>query len=125
LSVVGDNIKQRRESLGLSQVDLADAIGETKQTIWKYESGTVTNIPLPKVEAIAKALSCTPNELTGWDSQQPSKPLTPEQAKVEEQLSEIREILFSLPPELRTHVLAVVKGLVPPVQSQDDRGGSQ
>lgn len=66
MSVIGDKIKRLREEKGLSQVDLANLIGESKQTIWKYENGIVTNIPLPKVEAIAKALGCSPEFLTGW-----------------------------------------------------------
>lgn len=64
----GENIRARREALGISQVGLAEMIGETKQTIWKYESGTVTNIPLPKVEAIAKALHCSTEDITGWET---------------------------------------------------------
>lgn len=64
----GDNIRARREAIGMSQVELAEKIGESKQTVWKYESGTVTNIPLPKVEAIAKALHCSPEDITGWNT---------------------------------------------------------
>ena len=118
MSVVGDNIKKRREALGFSQVDLADAIGETKQTIWKYESGTVTNIPLPKVEAIAKALSCTPNELTGWEDD--LKVLAKETA----QHNEVIEAFDSLPPELRANALSLIKDLARLYKSPDDRGGS-
>ena len=67
----GENIKKRRLELGMSQVDLAEKIGETKQTIWKYESGRVTNIPLPKVSAIAKALNCSIEDITGWETKNP------------------------------------------------------
>ena len=67
MSSVGENIKRLRIAKGLSQVKLAAEIGETKQTLWKYESGTVTNIPLAKVEALAAALSCEPAELLGWE----------------------------------------------------------
>lgn len=67
MSSVGENIRKWRMAKGMSQVKLAKAIGETKQTVWKYESGTVTNIPLAKVEAIAEALSCEPAQLLGWE----------------------------------------------------------
>ena len=63
---VGENIRKYHMARGMSQVKLAEAIGETKQTLWKYESGTVTNIPLSKVEALAAALSCEPAQLLGW-----------------------------------------------------------
>ena len=52
----GERIKARREELGITQVALADMIGESKQTVYKYESGLVSNIPSDKVELIAKAL---------------------------------------------------------------------
>ena len=66
MSTYGENIRKRRDELGISQVQLAEAIGESKQTIYKYETGIVTNIPLPKVEAIAKALHCSTEYITGW-----------------------------------------------------------
>ena len=46
----GERIKQRRESLGISQVALADAIGEKKQTVYKYETDRITNIPIENIE---------------------------------------------------------------------------
>lgn len=71
MATYGENIKKRRLELGMTQVDLAEKIGETKQTIWKYESGRVTNIPLPKVSAIAKALNCSLEDITGWETKNP------------------------------------------------------
>ena len=56
----GERIKARREELGITQVALADMIGESKQTVYKYESGLVSNIPSDKVELIAKALGVQP-----------------------------------------------------------------
>ena len=50
----------RREQLGITQTALADMIGESKQTIYKYESGVVSNIPSDKIEAIANALDVSP-----------------------------------------------------------------
>ncbi|MDO4861711.1 MAG: helix-turn-helix transcriptional regulator [Eubacteriales bacterium] len=67
MSVAGDNIRALRLHRGLSQTDLAEAIGESKQTIYKYENGIITNIPLQKIEAIARVLRCTPESLVGWE----------------------------------------------------------
>ena len=69
MSVIGENIKNLRISKGMSQAALAEKIGETRQTLWKYESGTVTNIPVVKIEALAEALSCDPSELLGWEQE--------------------------------------------------------
>ena len=63
----GERIKARREELGITQVALADMIGESKQTVYKYESGLVSNIPSDKVELIAKALGVQPEWIMGWD----------------------------------------------------------
>lgn len=67
MSVAGDNIRKVRLDRGLALTQLADAVGESKQTIYKYETGVITNIPLSKIEAIAKVLNCTPESLVGWD----------------------------------------------------------
>jgi repressor LexA len=63
---VADRIKQRRESLSISQTALADMVNITKQQMYKYEKGIITNIPSDKIESIAKALNTTPAYLMGW-----------------------------------------------------------
>lgn len=62
----GKIIKRLREQKGFSQVELADKIGVSKQTLYKYEKGIVTNIPSDKIEALAKVLGTTPEVLMGW-----------------------------------------------------------
>lgn len=63
----GQRIKMRREQLGITQTALADMIGESKQTIYKYESGVVSNIPSDKIEAIANVLDVSPAWICGWE----------------------------------------------------------
>lgn len=71
----GERIKARREELGMTQTALADRIGESKQTVYKYESGLVSNIPSDKIELIARVLNTQPAYLMGWDvSEQPIPP---------------------------------------------------
>ena len=53
--------------MGLSQVELADKIGVSKQTLYKYENDIITNIPSDKIEAIAKVTGATPAEIMGWE----------------------------------------------------------
>lgn len=73
----GERIKARREQLGITQVALADMIGESKQTLYKYESGLVSNIPSDKIEAIAKALRVQPEWIMGWDVSGSPAPIPP------------------------------------------------
>lgn len=66
----GKRIKAAREAKGLSQEELGLACGVTKQTIYKYEKGIVTNIPLKVMEVLAGVLRVSPIYLAGWDDEQ-------------------------------------------------------
>ena len=68
-ATVGDRIRATRKREGISQTDLAQKMGVIKQTLYKYETGIVTNIPSEKIEAAAKALGVTPGYLMGWEDQ--------------------------------------------------------
>ena len=64
-----NQIRFFRKKRGLTQSQLAEAIGETRQTVYKYETGIVRSVPAHKLEKIAAVLSCTPAELAGWTAQ--------------------------------------------------------
>jgi transcriptional regulator with XRE-family HTH domain len=62
---VGERIKQRRLELGLSQDELAKKVGyKSRSSINKIELSR--DLPLKKVELMAKALDATPGYLMGW-----------------------------------------------------------
>ena len=63
---LADKLKNRRKELRLTQGDVAKKVGVAIQTIYKYENGIVTNIPLDRLELIAKALQISPAYLMGW-----------------------------------------------------------
>ena len=65
--MLNEKIKILRAQMGLSLEQLADAIGTSRQTVHRYETGVITNIPSEKVEAMAKALGTTPAQLMGWE----------------------------------------------------------
>ena len=60
----------------MSQVDMADKIGVSKQNLYKYERGLVTNIPSDKIELIGKLTGVSPAYLMGWDNTE-TEPLPP------------------------------------------------
>ena len=64
---IGKNIKNRRKELDLTQEDIAKRIGVSKQTVQKYESGVIANIPSDKIEMVAEILKTTPAKLMGWE----------------------------------------------------------
>ena len=63
---VGERIKKVRNKLGMSQVDFADKINVSKQTLYKYENNIITNIPFDKIEAAARLGNVSPAYLMGW-----------------------------------------------------------
>lgn len=67
---VGERIKQARELCDYSQIELANKINVSKQTLYKYENNIITNIPSSKIEEIAIACSVTPAYLMGWNENQ-------------------------------------------------------
>ena len=87
---IGERIKYLRNKLGLSQVDFADKIGVSKQTLYKYENNIITNIPSDKVEAIANLCKVSPSHLMGWDEDD-----------IDTQSSNIEEIPYYLNDDAR------------------------
>lgn len=61
----GKIIKQLRIENHMTQEELAAKLHTTKQTIYKYESGIVTNIPSNKIQAMAKIFGVSPVEIMG------------------------------------------------------------
>ena len=64
---IGEKIKYLREQAKISQTELAEKVNTTKQNIYKYEKGIITNIPSDRIELIANALNTTPAYLMGWE----------------------------------------------------------
>lgn len=65
---VGERIKALRDRLDISQVDFADKINVSKQTLYKYENNLITNIPSDKIEAVAKLANVSPAYIMGWEN---------------------------------------------------------
>ena len=96
----GDWIKKARLDAGYTLEEVAVAAKTTKQTIYKYETNVVTNIPMDKVVLIASFLKVTPQRLLGWDIEPHTPTITDEDIKLalwngehgmtDEQLEEIK-----------------------------------
>lgn len=66
---IHERIKLRRKSLKLSADDVAEAIGVSRATYYRYESEEVEKMPTSVLEPLARILRTTPAALLGWDSQ--------------------------------------------------------
>lgn len=106
----GSRIKQLREACGLSQVALADKIGVSKQTLYKYENDIITNIPSDKIEEIAIITGSDPSFIMGWEEQRvdfESYGLKPVRKKM---VPVIGEVACGLPAEAIEIPIDIVEG---------------
>ncbi len=67
---VGERIRKKRESIGISQTEFAKKVGVSKQTLYKYETNIITNIPCNTIENIANILNISPAILMGWENEE-------------------------------------------------------
>lgn len=74
---VGDRIRKVRLEQDVTQQELADYIGVSKQAVYKYENNIVTNIPTDKIDAIARRLKVSPAYLMGWEEKAPAEAKKP------------------------------------------------
>lgn len=53
--------------------EVGNRIGVSKQTLYKYEKGIITNIPSDRIEALAEFYGVTPAYLMGWEDEAEQK----------------------------------------------------
>ena len=99
-NLINKNIHELRTQQGLTLQELADKVGTSKQTIQRYESGEISNIPYNKIMKLASALNTTPSKLMGLDDLLPFK----------DEL-EIEVIYNALPTDAQDRLLAYAKKL--------------
>ena len=88
---IGKRIKKLRCEFGFTQEELASVANTTKQTIHKYETGIVSNIPASRIKAIADKLNTTPAYLMGWEEE--IEPNAEQKATAPELRAEIKELV--------------------------------
>ena len=98
MSIIGNRIRETRKNKGATQEDLAKAANTTKQTIYKYETGAITNIPSDKIESIAAFLGVSESYLMGWEPEMNFSIRVGDER-------ELIEIYRSLSPQKMDHLL--------------------
>lgn len=61
--IMGQRIHEKREAAGLSVEELADKIGVSRQTVYKWEKGIVKNIDRDYIGKMATLFRCDPEWL--------------------------------------------------------------
>ena len=96
---IGLKIKQKRKSLSLTQLELAEKVGLTESSISRYESGKIATMPTSTINKICKVLNIEPAELLG---------LTPENS-FEYDLKDILSSIDDLPLCIKKDLLDLLK----------------
>ena len=68
LTMATNRIRTLRKERGYTLDMLAAAIGTSKQTVQRYETGIIANIPTERITLMAKVLNVAPSELMGWSA---------------------------------------------------------
>lgn len=102
---IGERIRELRLSKGMTQEELGNKIGSIKQTINKYENGTITNIPTEKIEAMAKVFQVSEAYIMGWEEEE-----DPEVRELKEYMHKNPEIkvLFSTAKDVKPEDIRLV-----------------
>lgn len=89
LSSIAFRLKSRREELRLSLEALANKTGLSRSTLQRYETGSIANIPLDKLEILSKGLDLSVTEFLGLnDNVYDDSPIIRTVARNMKQLSE-------------------------------------
>lgn len=107
---IGEIIKNRRKQLGMSAEQIADIIGTSPATIYRYESNYITKMGIDKLTPIAKALRVSEAYLMGWTSDpnwRPDSDLSPSSSSaLEPELTEQQEEFIKLSNNLSEEQVA-------------------
>ena len=74
--MIGSNIQSRRKMVGLTQEQLAERLGVSRQTVTKWETGDSTP-DLANAGALAEALDVSLDALVGYDPHGTMLPMPP------------------------------------------------
>lgn len=67
MSETGEQMKKRRKQLNMSADELAEKLGVSRSTIFRYEKGDIDKVPAEYIKVLAKALNTSPGYLMGWE----------------------------------------------------------
>lgn len=64
---IGERMRDRRKQLGFSAEYIAENLGCSPATIYRYENGYIEKMPIDSIAPIASILGVTPAFLMGWE----------------------------------------------------------
>ncbi len=118
-SALGRKVRELRRSRGLTQKELASAVGVTGAQLHRYETGA-TRVAASRMIAIAEALGVRPDVLLGSAAPEVPAP-APAEATTGDDLLELIQLFSAIgDPKNRNAVLAIARMMAAP----NPNGGS-
>ena len=107
---MGLAIARRREELGMTQEELAKAVGVNKASISRWESGDISNMRRDRIMSLANALRVSPLALLAEETEG-LKDETPEMNEVYAQFMKTMKKENAPDDEIRSEILNMVRNL--------------
>lgn len=105
--MIGDRIKEARIALGYSAEQVAEFLGVSPATVYRYENGDISKLPSKFIKPLAEFLCVSPSWLMGWTEDHPDDPLNDPPTTPEARI--ISGGIDKMPPERRAQALAIMK----------------
>lgn len=104
---VGERIRQKRIELGMTQDELAKKAGyKSRSSINKIELSR--DLPLYKIEKVAKLLDCSPSYLIGWEDIETNAMIDVALTNMENRLKEYALKLAAMPKDKQEQILKLI-----------------
>ena len=71
MTTIGNRIRKARIAKAMTLEEVAKYVQVSRQTIQRYESGVIGNIPSDKIELLSNALNVSPGYIMGWEDKGP------------------------------------------------------
>ena len=103
-----ERIKQRRKDLGLRAEDVAERIGVSRSTMFRYENGEIEKLPINHLVPIAKALHTSVDYLMGWTEDE-KEPIPMDEDRLDQEFVRLFEQLGNDQKDL---IVRAMKGIL-------------
>ena len=103
-----ERIKQRRKGLGLRAEDVAERIGVSRSTMFRYENGEIEKLPINHLVPIAKALHTSVDYLMGWTEDE-KEPIPMDEDRLDQEFVRLFEQLGN---EQKDLIVRAMKGIL-------------
>lgn len=110
----GKRMRQRRKELGLSAEYVAEKLGCSAATVYRYENGDIEKMPVDILDPLSVILNTSPKFLMGWDEEKPSGNFT-------EGLSEVKRVLIDKIMAMDDDTVAALNRIADQVLSLRDK----